>query len=125
MRRYLEGRAASVAFALRGIGVLARHEPNARVHAVATVIVLVAGAAFRITPGEWVAVALAITLVWVVEAVNTAFEALCDVVSPDHHPGVARAKDVAAGAVLVAAFGAVAVGAVIFLPYLLALIESR
>lgn len=125
MRRYLAGRAASVSCALRGIGLLVLQETNARVHAIATVTVLIAGAAFRIPPGEWAAVALAVTLVWVAEAVNTAFEMLCDVVSPDPHPGVARAKDVAAGAVLIAAFGAVAVGAVIFLPYLLALLEPR
>jgi diacylglycerol kinase (ATP) len=55
--------------------------------------------------------------VWTAEALNTAFEFLCDVASPDFHPLVAKAKDVAAGAVLICAVGAVAVGGCVFAPY--------
>jgi diacylglycerol kinase (ATP) len=56
--------------------------------------------------------------VWTAEALNTAFEALCDVASPALHPLVERAKDIAAGAVLMAAGGAVIVGLLVFLPHL-------
>ena len=59
--------------------------------------------------------------VWTAEALNTAFEALCDVASPEFHPAVERAKDVAAGAVLVAAIGALCIGACVFGPKLLAM----
>ena len=48
------------------------------------------------------------------EALNTAFEALCDVASPEFHPSVARAKDIAAAAVLISALGAVVVGLIVF-----------
>jgi diacylglycerol kinase (ATP) len=48
------------------------------------------------------------------EALNTAFEILCDVASPQFHPKVKQAKDVAAGAVLVLAVGAVATGLLVF-----------
>jgi diacylglycerol kinase (ATP) len=63
-----------------------------------------------------VALVLAIVSVWTAEAMNTAFEFLCDVVSPDFHPMVEKAKDVAAGAVLVCAIGAAGVGALVLGP---------
>ena len=59
-------------------------------------------------------------VLWVVEALNTAFEYLCDVVSPEFHPLVRKSKDIAAGAVLLSAVGAAAIGLIIFVPYLLA-----
>jgi len=62
---------------------------------------------------------LAIVLVWVAEALNTAFEFLCDVASPEFHPIVKKSKDVAAGAVLFSALGAVIVGIIVFYPYVL------
>ena len=62
---------------------------------------------------------LTIALVLVVEAVNTALETLCDLVSPSYHPLVKRAKDVAAAAVLLAALAAVAIAALLFVPRLL------
>jgi diacylglycerol kinase (ATP) len=67
---------------------------------------------------EWVALVLAIVAVWTAEALNTAFEFLCDVASPQFHPLVAKAKDVAAGAVLICAAGALAIAAVVFAPRL-------
>jgi diacylglycerol kinase (ATP) len=57
--------------------------------------------------------------VWTAEALNTAFELLCDVASPEFHPLVEKAKDVAAGAVLIAAIGAAAVGLLVLGPPLL------
>jgi diacylglycerol kinase (ATP) len=62
--------------------------------------------------------------VWTAEALNTAFESLCDVASPEFHPMVERAKDVAAGAVLVAAIGSVVIGLLVFGPRLLARIAA-
>jgi diacylglycerol kinase (ATP) len=111
----------SVRCALHGLGGILRTEPNARVHALATVLAIGAGLALGITRGEWVAIVLAIVAVWSAEALNTAFEALCDVVHPDLHPAVARAKDTAAAAVLIAAGGAAIIAALVFPPRLLAL----
>ena len=64
---------------------------------------------------------LAIISVWTAEALNTAFEFLTDVASPEFHPLAAKAKDVAAGAVLIAAIGSVVIGLLILGPYFLTL----
>jgi diacylglycerol kinase (ATP) len=112
-------RLRSFRYAARGIGAMLASEPNARIHALATGLVVAAGIGFGIDRTEWLAVVLAIGAVWAAEGVNTAFEALCDVASPDRHPSVERAKDVAAGAVLVAALAALAVAALIFGPRIL------
>jgi diacylglycerol kinase (ATP) len=62
-------------------------------------------------------VAIAIVAVWTAEALNTALELLGDAAAPDPHPLVGQAKDVAAGAVLISAIGAVVIGALVFAPY--------
>lgn len=106
----------------RGLAAMLASEPNARIHALAAVVVVAAGLGFGITRSEWLAVVLSIGLVFVAEGLNTALEALCDVVSAQWHPGIARAKDVAAGAVLLAALTALAVATLVFGPRILALV---
>jgi diacylglycerol kinase (ATP) len=106
--------------AFSGIASLIRSEHNAWIHGTATVLAVVLGLVFGISREEWLAIVLAIALVWVTEAMNTAFEALCDAVSPDHDLGIKKAKDVAAGAVLLSALGALGVGLLVFVPRLLA-----
>jgi len=96
---------------------------NAWIHALATIVVIAGGVFFELERYEWTAVVFAIVAVWTAEALNTAFERLCDVASPDFHPLVEQAKDVAAGAVLIAAVGAAAVGGLVFLPHLLGVIR--
>jgi diacylglycerol kinase (ATP) len=113
-------RLRSVRYALRGVGVMLRTQHNAWIHAVATVGAVAAGVVLGIDRLEWLAIVLAIMAVWTAEALNTAFESLCDVASPEFHPMVERAKDVAAGAVLVAALGSVVIGLLVFGPRLLA-----
>ncbi len=102
--------------------ILFRTQANARIHAVMAVAVVVAGFAFHISAGEWCVVSGAIALVLVAEAINTAIEAVVDLASPDVHPLAGRAKDVAAGAVLIAAVIAVIMGLLVFGPHLLTLI---
>lgn len=108
----------SFGYALRGLAILVRTQANARIHAAATVLVVAAGFALRISPGEWCALLAAVGLVWLGEGLNTAIETLTDLVSPESHPLAGRAKDVAAGAVLCAALTAFVIGAVVFLPRL-------
>jgi diacylglycerol kinase len=115
---YLTGRLRSFGRAFRGLKVLVQTEHNARIHAVATILAVAAGALLRISPAEWVLIALAVVCVWAAEALNTSIEFLVDLVSPDLHPLAAKAKDVAAGAVLVAAIGALIVGALVFGPHI-------
>ena len=80
--------------------------------------VLGLGWLFAITPGEWMAVVLAIGLVWVAEALNTAIEYVADLAHPDEHPEVKKLKDLAAAAVLFASIAALVVGLIVFLPRL-------
>lgn len=86
---------------------------------VATIVVIAVGLALRLSMGEWCWIVLAITSVWTAEALNTAFEFLTDIASPDFHPIAEKAKDVAAGAVLLAASGSVAIGALVLGPHVL------
>jgi diacylglycerol kinase len=106
----------SFVFAWRGLCQVVRHENNARVHLLATVGVGVAGVALGLSVGEWLAVLGLAVLVWVAELVNSAVERLVDLVSPQPHPLARQAKDIAAGAVLVAAIGAAIGGLIIFGP---------
>ena len=99
-----------------------RTQANARIHAGVTLIVIVAGFLFGISRIEWCAVVAAIALVWTVEGLNTAIEAVVDLASPEFHPLAERAKDVAAGAVLIAALASVVIGLLVFGPRVLALI---
>lgn len=114
----IAGRLKSIGFALEGLRTMLRTQHNAWIHLAATIAAIVAGLSLGLSNAEWVAIILAIVIVWVAEGLNTAFELLCDVASPQFHPLVKQAKDVAAAAVLIAALGAVAVGALIFLPRL-------
>ena len=116
------GRLRSFRFALRGIRVLLETQHNAWLHAIATVVVVAAGALARLSISEWCWIVLAIVSVWTAEAMNTAFEFLTDVASPGFHPLAGKAKDVAAGAVLLAASGAAVIGGLVLGPRLIELL---
>ena len=114
----ISARLRSFGHALSGLGLMLRTQHNAWIHLAATVLVVALGFWLEIAPHDWRWIVLAIALVWVAEIVNTAFEHLCNVVQPDFHVSVKAAKDVAAGAVLVAAMAAAVIGGLVFLPYL-------
>lgn len=114
-------RLKSVGFAFAGIATMVRTQHNAWIHLASTVTVVSAGFWFSVPREEWAWLVLAIVAVWTAEALNTAFELMCDVASPEFHPLVKQAKDVAAGAVLIAAFGATIVGLLVFAPRLVVL----
>lgn len=111
----------SFGHAINGVGQLLRTQPNARLHLLATLVVIAAGVLFGISRVEWTAVVVAIGLVWTAEGVNTALEAVVDLASPQQHPLAQRAKDLAAGAVLLAAAAAAVIGGLVFGPRLIAL----
>jgi diacylglycerol kinase (ATP) len=113
------GRLRSVRFAILGIRLMLGSQHNAWVHLAATVAVVAAGFALRLDRLEWCWIVIACVAVWTAEALNTAFEFLCDMASPQFHPAVKNAKDVAAGAVLLAALGAVVIGLIVMGPHLL------
>ena len=112
----LHARWQSFRHAFAGIAVLVATQPNARIHVLATGVVIVAGIAARISTQDWCLLVLAIALVWVAEALNTAIEFLADAAVPGHHALIKHAKDVAAAAVLLASVAAVLIAGFIFLP---------
>ena len=118
------GRLRSVTYALRGIRIMIVSQHNAWIHLAATLAVVAAGVMLRLSWAEWCWIVLAIVSVWTAEALNTAFEFLTDVASPGFHPVAGKAKDVAAGSVLLAAAGAVVIGLLIFGPKLIALLPQ-
>jgi diacylglycerol kinase (ATP) len=120
-RLAFSGRIRSVSCALSGVRVMLRSQHNAWMHALATIAVTIAGFGFGLTKSEWCWTILALMAVWTAEALNTAFEFLTDVASPEFHPLVGKAKDIAAGAVLIAAIGSVAIGLLVFGPHIRAL----
>jgi len=115
-KSYLHRRLLSFRYAFSGIAAFIISEPHARIHTVATVLVIALGAWCHITAVQWIAISIVTGMVWITEMLNTVIEKMMDHLSPDYHPRVKWIKDVAAGAVLIAAIVAVITGAVVFLP---------
>jgi diacylglycerol kinase len=107
----------SFRYALAGLRTLLLTQHNAWIHAAATALVVVAGLVLGLSPAEWCWLVLAMTLVWMAEALNTALEFLADAVTQEFHPLILQAKDVAAAAVLIAAIGALVIGLLVFGPH--------
>lgn len=112
----MKNRIKSFGHALSGLQDLFHQEPNAKIHLVAAVIVVVVGIFLDISKMDWALVVIAIGMVLSAELFNTAIEELCNKVSPDYDPLIKKAKDFAAAGVLVAAIVAVILGGIVFLP---------
>lgn len=110
----------SFGYAFAGIWTGIRKERNMKIHCTALLMVVIAGIAFRITVSEWCICIALCALVMSLELVNTAVEAVVDLVTEEKKPLAKVAKDTAAGAVLIAAIMAAVIGCIIFLPKLLA-----
>ena len=116
------GRVRSFRHAIAGIWRMIRCQHNAWIHAAATLLALAVAFLLRISSADWCWIIVAVSIVWTAEALNTAFEFLADAASPEFHPLVRDAKDVAAGAVLLTAIAATVIGAIIFWPYVAKLV---
>jgi diacylglycerol kinase len=116
-RNWLQRRLRSFVYAGRGVWLL-RNEPNARIHLVATAFALITGAALGLSGLEWALIVVAVALVLAAEALNTAVEQLANALMPEQHPLVGSAKDLGAGAVLLAAIGAAVIGLLVLGPHL-------
>ena len=101
-------------FAFEGVVHVLRTQRNMRIHFAVAVGVLIAALAFDVSRLELIALLLAISFVLIAEMLNSAVEAAVDVASTSFDPLAKLAKDVAAGAVLVAAVNAVAIGYLVF-----------
>lgn len=110
--------------AFNGITAAYRSERNLRIHIAVTLAAIALGVVLGLTPTEWCWIALCIALVIMAELFNTAIEACVDLISPEQHPLAGKAKDTAAGAVLVAVGFAVLTGGIIFIPKLWTIISG-
>lgn len=115
----LAARARSFRDAARGVADLFANEPHAWIHGVATLAVVALGLALDVTAEDWRWLVLAVGAVWVAEAFNTAIEVLADAVTTEFDDRIRRAKDAAAGAVLLAAIAAAAIGLLVLGPPLM------
>ncbi len=114
-------RAESFSYAFRGLWIFLKSTHNAWVHLTALAVALLLGFYFHITQAQWLSLVLVSGLVFVAEALNTTLEIDVNLTSPNYHPYARDMKDVAAGAVLIAAFTALVVGLIIFVPYIVVL----
>ncbi len=112
-------RIRSVNHAWRGIGIMLKTTHNLWVHVFFALLAVYLGFILAVSLVEWVLVVLVIGLVVVAEAFNTAIEIDMDLTSPEYHPFARDTKDVAAAAVLLSVFTAMAVGLIIFVPKIL------
>lgn len=118
-RRFtLAARLKSFGYAFEGMALMLKTQHNAWLHLIATTLVTGLAGWCRVDAGDWRWLIGAMAMVWMAEAMNTAVESLCDVVSPQHSLAVKCAKDLAAGGVLIAACAAAATGVITFWPYL-------
>lgn len=115
-RSELYSRVKSFRYAFEGWWHVLSTQHNAWIHALVSVAVLGLGLWLGISRQEWAIIILAVTAVWTAEFMNTALEALVDLVAPDYHPLAKIAKDVAAAAVLIGALGAILIGLLILGP---------
>lgn len=117
MRRHRHGNLIdSFRYALQGLAYVLRAERNARVHVAVSVIVVLLSAWLRLSLLEWVLMIMAIALVFAGEMLNTVVELVIDIVAPHQNDLAKHAKDVAAGAVLIAAIAAAAAGLIVLGP---------
>lgn len=105
-------------YAMKGAWLLVRHEPSIQVQFIISILVCIAGWYFGITRIEWMFQLFAIGLVMSTEGLNTAMEAMADFVHPDFHNKIGHIKDVAAGAVFIAAIIAILIAGFIYYPYI-------
>ena len=112
----------SFRYAFEGIWTGICNERNMKIHCLAIIFVTLAGTLFQITATQWCICLLLFALVAALELVNTAIEAVVDLVPEEKKPLAKIAKDTAAGAVLFAAIISVIIGCIIFLPYVLELL---
>lgn len=113
----------SFGYAFEGIFAGIRGERNMKIHCFAAVCVVVAGVLFHISVTEWCICLVLFGLILSLELVNTAIEAVVDLVTEDKKPLAKLAKDMAAGAVLIAAVMAAMAGLLIFVPKLISFLK--
>lgn len=113
---YLNKRISSFRYAVNGLKEFVFTEHHALIHIIIMIAAISAGLLLNLNTQEWLILIIVISLVFISEMMNTAIEKICDYIQPEIHPDIKIIKDISAGAVLIAAIGAVIAGCIIFLP---------
>ena len=121
---FFRSRVRSFGYAFKGIATLFSTQTNARIHLLAVVIIVALGFYLALSLTEWAIIAVCMGVVLATEAINTAIEFMIDLVSPEHHPLAGKAKDVAAGAVLLSVILCGVAWGLIYIPKIIALFSE-
>lgn len=122
MLNYLRKRIQSFGYAFKGLAdFFSGRHPHALIHLLAVVLVSIASFYFNISATECLVILISFALVLSLEAMNSALEYMVDLASPEYHPLAGKAKDMAAAAVLIAAFITIIIAAIIFVPKIMEL----
>lgn len=113
---FIVNRLKSVGYAFKGALLLLKTESSIKIQFFIATVVTIAGFFFNISSTEWCIQLLAIGLIMCAEGINTAIEEIADFIHPEHHIKIGVIKDIAAGAVFIAAFFASIIGFIIYLP---------
>lgn len=113
---FIKGRLKGCVYAFKGGILLLKTEASIQVQFVIAILITIAGFYFKISPTEWMIQTLCIGMVMSIEGLNTAIEEIADFVHPDFHNKIGKIKDIAAGAVGIAALIAVIVAGIIYVP---------
>jgi len=119
VRRNFRSFMSGFVYAAAGVIEAIKSQFNIRCHFVATIFVIGLSFYYHLNPTEWCLILLSISIVWTTELLNTALDYLTDSDSPEYNFLASKVKDIAAGAVLIAALLSAAVGLIIFLPKIL------
>lgn len=110
-------------FAFKGIFYVVKNERNIKIHIVFTILVVLVSLLLKLSPVEFAVILLTVMSVIVAEMFNTVIEVSIDLVTNEYHQLAEIAKDVAAGAVLITSITSVVIGALIFMPHILSLLQ--
>lgn len=113
----IKNRLKSFVHAFKGIQLLLKYEHNAWIHLFALVVVVLLALWLHISIAEWIYIVFAAGFVFVSEAINTAIEKMANAISIEKNEHIKKAKDIGAGAVLIAAITAAIIGLLVFIPY--------
>lgn len=117
-KTYIGKRIKGGGYALKGAWLLLKNEASIQVQFGIGIVMTIIGFYFEISPTEWMLQTLAIGMVISIEGLNTAVEEIADFIHPEFHKKIGFIKDVAAGAVFMAAFAAIVIGCIIYIPKL-------
>ena len=119
---FLQKKSESLGYAIKGLAIAWSEEANFRFEVIWALLTLALAWTLQLSRFEFLIIIFMIGFVLAAEALNTALEELCDKFQPTQDPHIAKIKDLAAAAVLIASLTSVVVGCVIFIPHILTLL---